>query len=123
MANTLVRNEQADWAGAHDQYLCIDWVAYSPETKGNRRTSHAQLAGRSAEFTPLGKVLTLEASPSGEHLPIKINYEKTIWSGWSWATGEIEHNSFTPGSRSRFTVRRPRKMLLFCRQRHTSYFN
>ena len=45
----------------------------------------------------LGKVLTLQATQDGESVPIESNYDKVIWSGLSWAVGEIRSNSMRPG--------------------------
>ncbi len=38
----------------------------------------------------LGEILKIEASRAGEDIPVKINYDKAIWSGLSWAAGELE---------------------------------
>jgi hypothetical protein len=46
---------------------------------------------------PMGKVLTLQATQGGKSIPIEINYDKIIWSGLSWAVGEIRHNSLHAG--------------------------
>jgi hypothetical protein len=46
------------------------------------------LAGVSA-----GKVLALQATQGGRSVPIEINYDKLIWSGLSWAVGEIRHDA------------------------------
>ena len=47
--------------------------------------------------TPFNKALTLHATQNGKDLPIEINYDKVIWSGLSWAVGEMRHNSMRPG--------------------------
>jgi hypothetical protein len=44
--------------------------------------------------TTVGKVLMLHATQDGSDLPIDIQYDKMIWSGLSWAVGEVRHNSF-----------------------------
>jgi len=46
---------------------------------------------------PMGKVLTLQATQGGKSIPIEINYDKMIWSGLSWAVGEIRHNALHAG--------------------------
>jgi hypothetical protein len=43
--------------------------------------------------TTVGKVLMLQATQGGKSIPIEINYDKMIWSGLSWAVGEIHHDS------------------------------
>ncbi len=47
--------------------------------------------------TTMGKILMLRAWQSGQPLPIEINYDKAIWSGLSWAVGEIKHSAMTTG--------------------------
>jgi hypothetical protein len=47
--------------------------------------------------TNMGKVFVLRAWQTGEPLPVEINYDKVIWSGLSWAVGEIRHATLTPG--------------------------
>jgi len=44
----------------------------------------------------MGKFFVIEASQDGKALPITINYDKVIWSGLSWAVGEINHASLKP---------------------------
>jgi hypothetical protein len=45
----------------------------------------------------MSKVFVLEARQNGRPLPVEINYGKVIWSGLSWAVGEIKHTTWTPG--------------------------
>jgi hypothetical protein len=47
--------------------------------------------------TNMGKVFVLSASQDGKPLPVEINYDKIIWSGLSWAVGEIPHGALSPG--------------------------
>jgi hypothetical protein len=47
--------------------------------------------------TNMGKVFTLSASQDGNPVPVEINYNKVIWSGLSWAVGEIGHGELRPG--------------------------
>ena len=47
--------------------------------------------------TTMGKIFMLRARQSGTPLPIEINYDKAIWSGLSWAVGEIKHSAMTTG--------------------------
>jgi hypothetical protein len=46
---------------------------------------------------PMGKVLALQATQGGKSIPIEINYDKLIWSGLSWAVGEIRHDAMHAG--------------------------
>lgn len=45
----------------------------------------------------VAKVLVLSAKQTGKTIPIEINYDKVIWSGLSWAVGEIRHSDLTLG--------------------------
>jgi hypothetical protein len=45
----------------------------------------------------VGKVLVLQATQGGRNIPIEINYDKMIWSGLSWAVGEIRHQAMHAG--------------------------
>lgn len=47
--------------------------------------------------TSMGKVFVLRASQDGNPLPVEINYDKVIWSGLSWAVGEVRHGALKPG--------------------------
>jgi len=47
--------------------------------------------------TNMAKVLVLQAWQNGKPLPVEIDYDKVIWSGLSWAVGEIRHSDITPG--------------------------
>ena len=45
----------------------------------------------------MGKILVLNAWHNGRLLPIVINYDRAIWSGLSWAVGEIRHSAMIAG--------------------------
>jgi hypothetical protein len=45
----------------------------------------------------MGEVFALTATQGDRAVPVKINYDKIIWSGLSWAVGEIDANDLTPG--------------------------
>ncbi len=47
--------------------------------------------------TNMSKVFVLEARQNGRPLPLEINYDKVIWSGLSWAVGEIRQGDFRGG--------------------------
>jgi hypothetical protein len=46
----------------------------------------------------MGQVFVLSASQAGKPVPVEINYDKVIWSGLSWAVGEIKNSALKPGS-------------------------
>ncbi len=45
----------------------------------------------------MGKVFTIEATQEGRSIPVNIDYDKIMWSGLSWAVGEIKSADLTPG--------------------------
>jgi hypothetical protein len=45
----------------------------------------------------LGQILKLEASQGERELPVRINYDRALWSGLSWAVGEVSHTDLNPG--------------------------
>jgi hypothetical protein len=47
--------------------------------------------------TTIGKILVLRAWQNDQPVPIEINYDKAIWSGLSWAAGEIKRSALLPG--------------------------
>jgi len=66
-------------------------------------------AGRSWEGAPpsgknMGEFFVIEVWQDGNPLPVVINYDKVIWSGLSWAVGEVRAASMTPGKPLRITL-------------------
>ncbi|HOL73786.1 MAG TPA: hypothetical protein PLA43_07830 [Bryobacteraceae bacterium] len=53
--------------------------------------------GSPPDGTSLGKLLRITATQDGKELPIEIQYDKAIWSGLSWAAGEIKARDLDPG--------------------------
>jgi hypothetical protein len=47
--------------------------------------------------TNMGKFFVLSASQDSKPLSVEINYDKVIWSGLSWAVGEIGHAALKSG--------------------------
>jgi hypothetical protein len=45
----------------------------------------------------MGKVFALSASQQGRAVPVHIDYDKIVWSGMSWAVGEINTKDLTAG--------------------------
>lgn len=67
------------------------------------RQSRNDVAVRSSGGAPpsgttLGNMLRLTAAQDGRDVPVRINYDKAIWSGLSWAVGEIDGSNL--GSRA-----------------------
>jgi hypothetical protein len=46
---------------------------------------------------PMGQLLTLRARQDGRDISVEIAYDKAIWSGLSWAVGEVDCTSLAPG--------------------------
>jgi hypothetical protein len=44
----------------------------------------------------MAKVFTIEASQEGHSVPIRIDYDKIVWSGMSWAVGELKTADLAP---------------------------
>lgn len=47
-------------------------------------------AGGPPKGEHMGRVLKIEVSQRGRPIPVRINYDKVIWSGLSWGVGEVE---------------------------------
>jgi hypothetical protein len=45
----------------------------------------------------LGKVLQIRVSQDGRSVPVAINYDKALWSGLSWAVGEVKGSDLKGG--------------------------
>jgi hypothetical protein len=53
--------------------------------------------GAPPDGTKMGKFFVLSATQDGKPIPVQINYDKAIWSGLSWAVGEITQGNLRPG--------------------------
>jgi hypothetical protein len=67
-----------------------------------RQTDANGVAKRTTGGSPpggvsLGKLLILSAEQDGRAVPVAVNYDKAIWSGLSWAAGEIDARDLRPG--------------------------
>jgi hypothetical protein len=66
-------------------------------------------AGGPPKGTNMGKVFQLEATQNGRQLPIHEDYDKVIWSGLSWAAGEIGAKDLHAGEPLTLTFRSTEK--------------
>jgi hypothetical protein len=66
-------------------------------------------AGGPPKGTNMGQVFMLEAKQGGHPVPIAINYDKIVWSGLSWAVGEIKAKDLSPGEPLTLTFRSTEK--------------
>jgi hypothetical protein len=66
--------------------------------------------------TSLGDILRLSAEQAGRPLPIARQYDRPIWSGLSWAAGEVRAEDIAPGQpvTVRFQSKDPSKPELTC---------
>jgi hypothetical protein len=53
--------------------------------------------GKGPKGVSMGRFLTLQVTQDNEALPVRIEYDKLIWSGLSWAVGELDCTPLTPG--------------------------
>ena len=67
------------------------------QQRGNDGQIRRSSGGAPPNGITMGKIFMLRAWQSGRPLPIAINYDKAIWSGLSWAVGEIKHSAMTIG--------------------------
>jgi hypothetical protein len=45
----------------------------------------------------MSKVFVLSATQNGRDVPMHIDYDKIVWSGMSWALGEIDAKDLAGG--------------------------
>lgn len=69
----------------------IIWQQFDTAGVPKRAAANADGQGNS-----LGDVLIIQAEQNGAGVPILIHYDKTIWSGLSWAAGEIGADTIDP---------------------------
>lgn len=53
-------------------------------------------AGGPPKGTNMREIFRIRAWQNGRELSVRINYDKVIWSGLSWAAGEIEAGNMSP---------------------------
>lgn len=53
--------------------------------------------GAPPDGTRMGHILVIKATQGGKPLPVEVRYDRAIWSGLSWAAGEIRHGAMEPG--------------------------
>lgn len=69
-------------------------------------------AGGPPKGTSMGKVFLLRAEQDGHELPIRQDYDRVIWSGLSWAVGEISEKDLRPGQPLKLTFQSTEKDLI-----------
>lgn len=53
---------------------------------------------RSAAPSGMGKFFVIGAKQGGTPVPVDVDYDRVIWSGMSWAAGEISQSDLVPGA-------------------------
>jgi hypothetical protein len=43
----------------------------------------------------MNEFLKIEVTQSGKPVPVRIDYDRMIWCGLSWAAGEIDHQNYS----------------------------
>jgi hypothetical protein len=99
-------------------------VRINPPQDGNLRIYFTQCydngsprrssGGSPPNGVPLDKILTLSAKQGKKSVPIKIEYDRMIWSGLSWAAGRIEAGNINP--------RKPLEITCTARDGESQYF-
>lgn len=53
-------------------------------------------AGAPPDGENMGKVFSIEVTQDGRNIPVTMDYNKIIWSGLSWAVGEVKADDLAP---------------------------
>lgn len=101
---TAIRALEADF---HPDGSNAVSAAVSMASRGDLRIVMRQFANgrpvRTSRGAPpngasLGKLLQIEVFQSGHSVPVQINYDKALWSGLSWAVGEVSRRDLSEGA-------------------------
>lgn len=81
--------------------LAIETVIEAPEGGDlrivlRRRDAKGEMSRRYSK-SAMGRRLLINAFQGERRLPLEIRYDKVVWSGMSWAVGEIRHNDISLG--------------------------
>lgn len=95
----------AEYVTRCTQTLC---ASLTPPQQGRLRVvmqqlnAHGRVVRTSGGAPPagvtLGQLLRIEARQGEQAVPVTITYDKAIWSGLSWAVGEIDLASLAPAA-------------------------
>lgn len=55
--------------------------------------AHRSKGEDQTEGRPLSELLRIRVRQSGKDIPVRVQHDKAIWSGLSWAAAEIDHSS------------------------------
>jgi hypothetical protein len=65
------------------------------QQKDSKGTIRRSWPGGPPDGESVGKVLKLRARQNGKELAVETDYDRVVWSGLSWAVGEIRHGTFS----------------------------
>lgn len=95
----------AEFAGTENQRLITHALA-TPPRDGRLRLVMRQFdsaglplrlsGGAPPNGKTMGELLILRAEQEGRAVPVEIAYDKAIWSGLSWAVGEVDCSALKP---------------------------
>ena len=96
----------AEFSGGDNQYE-LEHILATPPASGRLRAIFSQAdhggpvrisGGSLPHGKRLGQILEITAEQNGRKIAVDIRYDKTIWSGLSWAVGEVDCSSLEPDS-------------------------
>ena len=64
-------------------------------TQSQNAIAYRSTGGSPLEARPASEILCIEARQSGVDVPVHVQHDKVIWSGLSWAVGEISRSQLT----------------------------
>jgi hypothetical protein len=77
------------------EHGCLRIVMRQKDKLGQAKRS---TGGAPPDGVTLGQLLKMTAEQDGQAIDVRVNYDKAIWSGLSWAVGEIPAGVLVPGS-------------------------
>jgi hypothetical protein len=84
----------------------LRWIMQQHSPYGSLRRTWA---GGPPQGTSMGKIFLLNAEQGGRELPIREDYDRVVWSGLSWAVGEISERDLRPGQPLKLTFQSTEK--------------
>jgi hypothetical protein len=93
------------------------------QTEPGKSLARRTTGGAPPEGESLGKLLRLTAAQADRSVAVRIAYDKPIWSGLSWAVGEIDAAALDPQQplTVTFTTKEPKAVALAGAAYHVEY--
>lgn len=73
------------------------YIRFGIQLKAKNGQAHRLSGGSPPKGRPLGELIQLSATQAGNPVAVRIEYDKQIWSGLSWAMGEIAVSELRAG--------------------------